>query len=330
MAVVYVPAALAHRPRGAAVSRRASGSRSGGQDRRREGPGPQQHQQPESLHRDEGIEPDAIPELRYMPSIVAGLIACGLLAAAVGQRVLLWVRRPPGRLLAGRARGLLQVGVRLRAQPRPARRHQGARHDLPAAADREQADPQFHATSWPASGGWVLIVAVTLVVLLALGLAAGQGRRGVRRAAGRLQAAALLGAAALACATPGPVPIVLGERDCDALPHDHRRPALRRRAGDPDRQGLPVRRRRVPGHLCRERTGGGRSRSIRRGSAISGSRARSSRRRTRSSSVPRRCSRRWRATCSPCRAPPATACRPPSAARSCDWAQVLAAARAPA
>jgi copper chaperone NosL len=30
-----------------------------------------------------------------------------------------------------------------------------------------------------------------------------------------LPAAALLGAAALACTTPGPVPIVLGERDCE-------------------------------------------------------------------------------------------------------------------
>jgi len=37
----------------------------------------------------------------------------------------------------------------------------------------------------------------------------------VRRAASRLQAAALLGAAALACATPGPVPIALGERACE-------------------------------------------------------------------------------------------------------------------
>jgi copper chaperone NosL len=32
------------------------------------------------------IEPDAIPELRYMPWIVAGLIAAGLLVAAVGRR----------------------------------------------------------------------------------------------------------------------------------------------------------------------------------------------------------------------------------------------------
>jgi copper chaperone NosL len=36
----------------------------------------------------------------------------------------------------------------------------------------------------------------------------------MRRVSFRVQAAALLGAAALACTTPGPVPIVLGERDC--------------------------------------------------------------------------------------------------------------------
>jgi copper chaperone NosL len=37
----------------------------------------------------------------------------------------------------------------------------------------------------------------------------------VRRVASRLRAAALVGAAALACGAPGPVPITLGERDCD-------------------------------------------------------------------------------------------------------------------
>lgn len=35
------------------------------------------------------IEPDAIPELRYMPWIVAGLIAAGVVVAAVGRRRLL-------------------------------------------------------------------------------------------------------------------------------------------------------------------------------------------------------------------------------------------------
>lgn len=47
-----------------------------------------------------------------------------------------------------------------------------------------------------------------------MALAAGQGRHGVTRASFRVPAAALLGAAALACTTPGPVPIVLGTRDC--------------------------------------------------------------------------------------------------------------------
>ena len=37
----------------------------------------------------------------------------------------------------------------------------------------------------------------------------------MRCASFRVQAAALLGAAAIACGTPGPVPIVLGERACE-------------------------------------------------------------------------------------------------------------------
>lgn len=37
------------------------------------------------------IEPDAIPELRWMPWILAGLIAGGLAVAAAGRRRLIWV-----------------------------------------------------------------------------------------------------------------------------------------------------------------------------------------------------------------------------------------------
>ena len=37
------------------------------------------------------IEPDSIPELRFMPVFVAVMIAAGLLVAATGNRVLLYV-----------------------------------------------------------------------------------------------------------------------------------------------------------------------------------------------------------------------------------------------
>jgi len=115
------------------------------------------------------ISPDDIPELKYMPKIVAGLIALGLLTAAVGKR----------RLLMGYAAVLLLVSVAGLADfykwsydyghnlsPEAILKIPGMSYQPPLIGSKQLLN--FHATSWPASGGWVLIGAVTLVCVLAI------------------------------------------------------------------------------------------------------------------------------------------------------------------
>ena len=115
------------------------------------------------------ISPDDIPELTYMPKIVAGLIALGLLTAAVGKR----------RLLMGYAAVLVIFSVAGLADfykwsydyghnlsPDAILKIPGMTYQPPLIGSRQLLN--FHATSWPASGGWVLIAAVTLVSVLAI------------------------------------------------------------------------------------------------------------------------------------------------------------------
>jgi copper chaperone NosL len=115
------------------------------------------------------IAPDDIPELTYMPKILAGLIALGLLTAAAGKR----------RLLMGYAALLLLVSVAGLADfykwsydyghnlsPEAILKIPGMTYQPPLIGSKQLLN--FHATSWPASGGWVLIAAVTLVCLLAI------------------------------------------------------------------------------------------------------------------------------------------------------------------
>jgi len=115
------------------------------------------------------ISPDDIPELKYMPKIVAGLIALGLLTAAVGKR----------RLLMGYAAVLVIFSVAGLADfykwsydyghnlsPDAILKIPGMTYQPPLIGSRQLLN--FHATSWPASGGWVLIAAVTLVSVLAI------------------------------------------------------------------------------------------------------------------------------------------------------------------
>ena len=115
------------------------------------------------------ISPDDIPELTYMPKIVAGLIALGLLTAAVGKR----------RLLMGYAAVLVIFSVAGLADfykwsydyghnlsPDAILKIPGMTYQPPLIGSRRLLN--FHATSWPASGGWVLIAAVTLVSVLAI------------------------------------------------------------------------------------------------------------------------------------------------------------------
>jgi len=114
------------------------------------------------------IEPDDIPELRFMPKLIAGLIAGGLLVAAVGKRGLLTGYAALLVLfsLAGLAdfyKWSYDYGHNL--DPHAAIKVPGMSYQPPLIGSKQILN--FHATSWPASGGWILIAAVTLVVLLA-------------------------------------------------------------------------------------------------------------------------------------------------------------------
>jgi copper chaperone NosL len=115
------------------------------------------------------ISPDDIPELKYMPKIVAGLIGLGLLAAAVGKRSLLtgYAVLLVAFSLAGLAdfwKWSYDYGHNL--SPTAIIKIPGMTYQPPLIGGKQLLN--FHATSWPASGGWVLIAAVTLVVALAV------------------------------------------------------------------------------------------------------------------------------------------------------------------
>jgi copper chaperone NosL len=114
------------------------------------------------------IEPDDIPELRFMPKIVAGLVVCGLLVAAAGRRGLLtgYAALLVAFSLAGLAdfyKWSYDYGHNL--NPEAAIKVPGMSYQPPLIGSKQILN--FAATSWPASGGWILIGAVSLIVVLA-------------------------------------------------------------------------------------------------------------------------------------------------------------------
>lgn len=115
------------------------------------------------------ISPDDIPELKFMPAIVAGLIGMGLLTAALGRRRLLIAYA--GVLVVVALAGLADFykwsydyGHNL--SPTAILKIPGMTYQPPLIGSKQLLN--FHATSWPAAGGWVLIAAVTLVSVLAI------------------------------------------------------------------------------------------------------------------------------------------------------------------
>ncbi len=113
------------------------------------------------------ITPEDIPELRYMPWLVAGLIAIGVTAAASGKRFMLygWT----GLFLAGSIAGLADFyrwgydyGHNL--DPYAIIKIPGMTYQPPLIGGKQLLN--FYAASWPASGGWVLILAVAAGVIL--------------------------------------------------------------------------------------------------------------------------------------------------------------------
>jgi copper chaperone NosL len=149
------------------------------------------------------ITPEDIPELRYMPWLLAGLIAAGVVAAASGKRALLagWVVL----FGAGAVAGLIDFyrwgydyGHNL--DPEAIIKIPGMSYQPPLIGSKQLLN--FHATSWPAGGGWVAIIALVLGVVLLL--------REWRSARVIPVAAAL----ATACAPNGPRAIALNEEPC--------------------------------------------------------------------------------------------------------------------
>jgi copper chaperone NosL len=155
------------------------------------------------------IEPDQIAELRYMPAIVAGLLAAGLLVALVGRRGLLfgWLGVFGAVALAGLAdfwKWGYDYGHNL--DPTAAIRIPGMAYQPPLLGSKQLLN--FTATSWPDAGGIAAILALTLA--LAVGFY--ELRRWRRTRAGALPAAAV--AVVAACAAPSPRAVAYGTDEC--------------------------------------------------------------------------------------------------------------------
>ncbi|TFG48717.1 MAG: hypothetical protein E4H38_06040 [Gemmatimonadales bacterium] len=115
------------------------------------------------------ITPEDIPELRFMPYVLAGLIGLGLVAAAAGKRWLLaiWV----GVFAVGSVAGLgdfyrwgYDYGHNL--DPNAIIKVPGMTYQPPLIGGKQLLN--FHAASWPAAGGWILIGAMLTGLWLVL------------------------------------------------------------------------------------------------------------------------------------------------------------------
>ena len=115
------------------------------------------------------IQPDAIPELRFMPALIGGLIVIGLATALLGKRPLLYLWTGCFVLLS--VAGLVDFwkwgydyGHNL--DPTAAIRVPGMAYQPPLIGSKQLLN--FTATSWPASGGLATMLALGLVVAACL------------------------------------------------------------------------------------------------------------------------------------------------------------------
>ena len=149
------------------------------------------------------IEPETIPELRFMPQLLAAAIVAGLLVALIGRRgpLAVWAVL----FALGAAAGLgdfwkwgYEYGHQL--DPHAAIKVPGMSYQPPMIGSKQLLN--FHATSWPDIGGWIAIgVLACLAVVTVL-----EWRR--PRAAQAIAAAILA-----ACTSPAPRPIAWGAED---------------------------------------------------------------------------------------------------------------------
>jgi copper chaperone NosL len=115
------------------------------------------------------IIPESIPELRFMPYLLAGAIVAGLLVALVGRRPLLYTWAVL--FILGAVIGLADFwkwgysyGHDL--DPHAAIKVPGMSYQPPVIGSKQLLN--FHATSWPGLGGWITILAVGAVATVAL------------------------------------------------------------------------------------------------------------------------------------------------------------------
>jgi copper chaperone NosL len=131
------------------------------------------------------IEPAAIPELRFMPQLLAAAVAAGLVVALIGRRRLLYAWA--GLFALGATVGLgdfwkwgYEYGHQL--DPHAAIKVPGMSYQPPLIGSKQLLN--FHATSWPDIGGWIAIAALVFV----LGAAVLEWRRARARHAGSVEA----------------------------------------------------------------------------------------------------------------------------------------------
>lgn len=163
------------------------------------------------------IVPDSIPELKWMPVILGVLILTGLAVAWIGRRGLFFTWAVVlGLVFAGGLADYAKWGYEYGhdLDPKAIIRVEGMSYQPPIIGSKQLLN--FRATSWPASGGWVLIAAALAVA----GVMASTLRRRSRpdpvpgaRSAAALAATALV-ASVLGCAPAGPRPIALNEDTC--------------------------------------------------------------------------------------------------------------------
>jgi hypothetical protein len=115
------------------------------------------------------IEPDSIPELRFMPWIVAGLIALGLAVAASGRRAMLyaWLGVLALAATAGLAdfwRWGYDYGHNL--DPSAAIKVSGMSYQPPLIGPKTLLN--FRAESWPDLGGLLALAVVATVAAVAV------------------------------------------------------------------------------------------------------------------------------------------------------------------
>jgi copper chaperone NosL len=154
------------------------------------------------------IDPNAIPELRVMPWILGGLVALGLLGAALGSRKVLYAWL--GAFVTLGAVGLVDFwrwtydyGHNLDFE-HAIIKVPGMTYQPPLIGTKQLLN--FTATSWPALGTAFLGVAFGLAVAA---LVLSRRRRGGRAAS------VALAAAAAACSPSGPREIALTTDACD-------------------------------------------------------------------------------------------------------------------